>query len=689
MSNFLPSLLCTSLLFSVACTSDKSVEEEQIDTAGETTNVGIPSDSDLDGDGIANEDDNDADGDGVPSTEDCDDTNAEVLASADDMDCDGILNAEDIDQDGDGIDAASDCDDGNPESTSIEEDADCDGILTVEDCDDTDANMGYFLYDVDCDGYVSYEDCDDRDPNSTLTENDTDCDGILNEEDLFPEDAAESVDSDGDGIGDNNDQCEGGDDSIDEDGNGVPDHCDDPGWLNCSSDRPMGTADYQIHGQVSGERAGSIVSFAGDVDGDGLEDILLSTNPIYTMSDMENTIYLFLGSSIAQGVDLDTSNADYEFTSSNDTSYFAENAIGIGDYDGDGLDDLLISESDYDYNHGRVYLILGSSLGADYSIDVSEADTHFYTLDDAVLGTSIAAMGDINGDGLADIAFSQWAKTFVFFGSSTIQVERHVESADFTAAKIPTTQSYAFEVGAAGDVDGDGLDDLIIGAHQHQNNGSGSNVGRAYLVLGSTIINQTYMTVDQADYQFMSYSDEYLGQQVASAGDVDADGLDDIIIGAPSSDFKGQNTGAVYIMLGSTINNSSSNILEVNEADYRLYGDILNEMLGYYANTVGDYDGDGHSDFALTALYSSYSGFSSGVVYLFSGASLPYLATANEIYSDVATFKLTGGPGITYVGHISPRTADFDGDNLDDILVGSGEANSQTGLVNIFTTCSQ
>ena len=107
----------------------------------------------------------------------------------------------------------------------------------------------------------------------------------------------------------------------------------------------------------------------------------------------------------------------------------------------------------------------------------------------------------------------------------------------------------------------------------------------------------------------------------------------------------------------------------------------------YYANTVGDYDGDGHSDFALTALHSSYSGSSSGVVYLFSGASLPYLAVANEIYSDVATFKLTGSPGITYVGHTSSRTADFDGDNLDDILVGSGEANSQTGLVNIFTTC--
>ena len=513
MSKISNSFFYASLLLSISCSSDKTTEEGQVDTGGETTNTIVPSDSDLDGDGIANEDDNDADGDGVPSTEDCDDTNADLLSSADDMDCDGVPNAEDSDQDGDGIEAASDCDDGNPESTSIEEDADCDGILTAEDCDDGDENMGSLLYDVDCDGYVSYEDCDDRDPNSTITENDTDCDGILNEEDVFPEDDTESSDGDGDGVGDNADQCEGGDDSIDEDGNGVPDHCDDPGWLNCSSDRPLGTADYQIHGQVSGERAGSIVSFAGDVDGDGLEDILVSTDPIYTMSDMENTVYLFLGSSIAQGVDLDTSNADYEFISSNDTSYFADNAIGIGDYDGDGLDDLLISESDYDYNQGRVYLILGSSLGADYSIDVSEADTQFYTLDGTSLGTSIAAVGDINGDGLADIAFSQWAKTFVFFGSSTIQLERHVESADFTVAKIPTTQSYAFEVGAAGDVDGDGLDDILVGAHQHENNGMGSNVGRAYLVLGATIINQTYMTVDQADYQFMSYSDNISGSR--------------------------------------------------------------------------------------------------------------------------------------------------------------------------------
>ena len=308
-------------------------------------------------------------------------------------------------------------------------------------------------------------------------------------------------------------------------------------------------------------------------------------------------------------------------------------------------------------------------------------------MDTQYLGSNVASVGDINGDGLADIAFSQKAKTFVFFGSSTIQAERHAESADFTMIKNSTIPNHVMEVGPAGDVDGDGLGDLLIGADHYQIHGYGFSNGRVFLVLGSSILSQTYMMLDEADYQFTSYADAYLGEQVASAGDVDADGFDDILIGAPQTDINGQNTGSAYIFLGSTINNSSSNTLDVNDADYKFFGELDGERLAIYANTVGDYDGDGHSDFALSAPYSDYAGSTAGAVYLFSGASLPYLAIANEIYSETATFKLTGGPGITYVGHISNRPADFDGDGLDDILVGSGEANSATGMVNIFTTC--
>ena len=92
MSTYLHNLLLCTFLLPIACTGEDKNEEGQIE---DTT--GTPSETDLDGDGISNEDDLDADGDGIPVTEDCDDANAELLSTSEDLDCDGTVVAEDTD----------------------------------------------------------------------------------------------------------------------------------------------------------------------------------------------------------------------------------------------------------------------------------------------------------------------------------------------------------------------------------------------------------------------------------------------------------------------------------------------------------------------------------------------------------------------------------------------------------------
>ncbi|MBM74882.1 MAG: hypothetical protein CMK59_05740 [Proteobacteria bacterium] len=202
---------------------------------------------DQDCDGILNDDDGDVDGDGqcdnfptfqsedadcdgVVQANDCDDNDPNSLATLIDIDCDGILNVNDPDSDGDGI-----CD---TSGTSAADDTDCDGILNIDDldsdgddlCDDSGSAISE---DQDCDGHLTAEDCNDLDAQSTYLTIDTDCDGISDEQDL---------DDDGDGICDNGSldinedlDCDGilNEDDLDADGNGS---CDESPGLNLAND---------------------------------------------------------------------------------------------------------------------------------------------------------------------------------------------------------------------------------------------------------------------------------------------------------------------------------------------------------------------------------------------------------------------------------------------------------------------
>ena len=313
-----------------------------------------------------------------------------------------------------------------------------------------------------------------------------------------------------------------------------------------SSSVELINADLVIPGLVSGDHLGRDVSVAGDFNGDGIDDILVAARRHDPFSTTQNAtlnnageIYLIYGETTANQLtgNFDLNNADVKFESVLSGSETGESISNAGDINGDGIDDLLIG-SRFGGGTGKSYLIYGKS-GANEitgSFTLDQADVVFDGIssgDEA--GRVLSAAGDVNGDGIDDLiigarnAHSNTGEAYLVYGksgASALSGTIDLLNADATFTGINTGDRAGISVAAAGDVNNDGFDDLLIGASERN-----GDTGEAYLIYGKgsvTVVAGDFDgsgTVDQADYQLFI-------TQYGQTGTLSADGNQDGVVNA-------------------------------------------------------------------------------------------------------------------------------------------------------------
>jgi cysteine-rich repeat protein len=278
------------------------------------------------------------------------------------------------------------------------------------------------------------------------------------------------------------------------------------------------------------------VSLAGDVDGDDSNDLVVGV-PAYGAPATLGAAFLIYGPVYG---DIDLADSDAKLVGEVDAGIAGDLVSSGGDVDGDGLDDILIgAPQDTESSAAAVYIVHGPVSG---TLGLGDADAK---LTGEFLDAQIA--GDLDRDGLDDILVGG------FFTPSRVvympvQGTFILDSAETQLAGETPIDSAGLSLSVAGDVDGDGFLDLLIGAPGHSTGGIGT--GAAYLLYGPV---QGMVSLAHSDIKFVGAAEDFSGLPVSGGGDVDGDGLDDILIGASGRDFGGTDAGSAYLVYGASL----------------------------------------------------------------------------------------------------------------------------------------
>ncbi len=354
---------------------------------------------------------------------------------------------------------------------------------------------------------------------------------------------------------------------------------------------------------------------------------------------------------------------------------------GAGDVNGDGFSDFMVAAYHnylHGWNSGGVYLITGAlNQRWGMNVDIESAATAIFrgSQDYDMVGYCVAGKGDFNGDGLSDLiigAPGTWDRmpetpgwTYLVFGKRQMDWGKDCQleaSADVKIVGEKPLDQFGYAVSFVGDINHDGYDDIICGApyrNQYQ-----KWDGKAYLILGSALgWNNSDPVARKAVASFYYPVEQALtGYSVAGVGDVNRDGTPDFVIGVPGANVACLMFGRPGVDWGHDF--------DLRNADVKFWGEIDGDYAGSWISAANDVNQDGYPDFMISAIQAY---FNAGRIYLILGrdrwptSDVP-LATAD------ASFR--GEDVETHTGFCTSGLKDYDGDGYDDLVIGARYLNS-------------